>query len=694
MRITSLPCLLWGLAVSAALCQDAEPEQESASVVSPRAFGCGSLQTVACSPDGRLCATGGSAGAFLWDLASGRLVRRVTDQTSTVDCLRFSPDGRWLLTGSAFTPARVVEVASGRTIRELGSPASQAVWSPDGSQVLTLAHQHLPILTDLRSGDAHPISTNQVALGARAAFSDDGRLLAFATPAAVRLLYLDETSQVERAQPVKGTRGKVLALAFRPVTQDFLLCLEDGSMFQLTPSPEENALVRLGSLGLRGWASMTLQADGSRLLVKENGRNGGRMTVWQPAGRERLAGFTNVFWDGHLQTAATWSRTREAWVPGTGQLLTADRDHQVRLWDPASGEVVRTLGHHAERERPMAVSRDGKRVLTLDRQLGFSQCLFAWDLASGERVSTLGDKTLLTNAATVTNIVSVTLSDDGRHAAVGYESGLVQLWEVETGTWLRSIEASPRPTAQPSRFGQLSRTRFPSRPRSVADLVFLPSEGQLLVAFDDARVMLCDWRTSEVLKEIHPRGREDPRYGRVPPLRVSLVRAPDGSRVAVNIRKLDQAWISVCDVKTGSLLTTLRPAETVTHDLTVAYEGTGNRVVVAWHSPQLTLTRWSVRPTGQLSRCEATIFPAVQTAFHEQGTRLLVAAGNRLMDLDSRSGEVLHDTELQRSIETLIPLEDSGVFLIADGRGITTLMEWAGDNGGPGRRDGAIEDVQ
>ena len=41
-----------------------------------RTFGLGTLEAVAYSPDGRYIATCGSAGAFLWEVATGHWVRK------------------------------------------------------------------------------------------------------------------------------------------------------------------------------------------------------------------------------------------------------------------------------------------------------------------------------------------------------------------------------------------------------------------------------------------------------------------------------------------------------------------------------------------------------------------------------------------------------------------------------------------
>src|SRR5260370_2760672 len=77
------------------------------------------VDSVAISPDGRWVLTGGTDGIALWEVATGREIRRLEGHA-----VAFSRDGRWALTGSYDKTARVSEVATGREVRRLGGHAS------------------------------------------------------------------------------------------------------------------------------------------------------------------------------------------------------------------------------------------------------------------------------------------------------------------------------------------------------------------------------------------------------------------------------------------------------------------------------------------------------------------------------------------------------------------------------------------
>src|ERR1017187_7127454 len=71
------------------------------------------VMSVAFSPDGRWALTGSSdKTARVWEVATGKEVRRFDGHSDSVTSVAFSPDGRWALTGSHDQTARVWEVRS------------------------------------------------------------------------------------------------------------------------------------------------------------------------------------------------------------------------------------------------------------------------------------------------------------------------------------------------------------------------------------------------------------------------------------------------------------------------------------------------------------------------------------------------------------------------------------------------------
>lgn len=78
-----------------------------------RRFGLGTFKSTAYSPDGKHIVTCGGAGAFLWDVETGEVVREFIGHTSPVNSVVFSSDGTRVLTGSSDGTVRLWDVSTG-----------------------------------------------------------------------------------------------------------------------------------------------------------------------------------------------------------------------------------------------------------------------------------------------------------------------------------------------------------------------------------------------------------------------------------------------------------------------------------------------------------------------------------------------------------------------------------------------------
>src|ERR1700676_5387073 len=75
------------------------------------------INAVACSPDGRLIASGGTDNTVkVWDQQSGLELRSLQGHTNAVQAIAFSPDGRLLATAGTDRQILVWEVATGRML--------------------------------------------------------------------------------------------------------------------------------------------------------------------------------------------------------------------------------------------------------------------------------------------------------------------------------------------------------------------------------------------------------------------------------------------------------------------------------------------------------------------------------------------------------------------------------------------------
>jgi WD40 repeat protein len=104
-----------------------------------RAFDDQSVSSVAFSPDGAHILAGDRRAAKLWDMATGRLIRRFEGGAESVTPIAFSPDGKSMLSGGVST-AKLWDLATGQLIRVFNGHTNwidAVAVSPDGTQLLS-----------------------------------------------------------------------------------------------------------------------------------------------------------------------------------------------------------------------------------------------------------------------------------------------------------------------------------------------------------------------------------------------------------------------------------------------------------------------------------------------------------------------------------------------------------------------------
>src|SRR5581483_7427693 len=163
----------------------------------------GLLWAVAFAPGEDVLTVGGSD-ARLWDLKTGK-ERMSFSPHGAVASARFSPDGKWVVTGSWDNSAKVWDIAAGRAIMKLeGGHAgfvNSAVFSPDGKYVLTAGEDGKAVLWNVRNGDQAVIERTMDAHQDRvrfASFSRDGQWIVTASADKTAKLWNAATGELVR----------------------------------------------------------------------------------------------------------------------------------------------------------------------------------------------------------------------------------------------------------------------------------------------------------------------------------------------------------------------------------------------------------------------------------------------------------------------------------------------------------------
>jgi WD40 repeat protein len=374
-----------------------------------------SNHSVAFSPDGKYVLTGSDDGTpRLWDTATGTLVRTFSGHTNIVRSVAFSPDGKYVLTGSLDGTARLWDTATGDEVRSFGSSSwiLSVAFSPDGKYVLTGSTAEAK-LWDAATGTEVNTYSGDANASVSAAFSPDGKFLLTVSLSQSSARLWDVASGA-LVRTYSGHTDTVTAVAFSP-NGDYVLT---GSLDRTAKlwDASGNAQVRsfIGHTGII--ESVAFSPDGKFVLT---GSDDQTAKLWDAASAALLRTFS-----GHNGEVLS-----VAFSPDGKYILTGSADATAKLWEVATGTVMHTF-RLAREVASVAFSPDGKYVLT-----GSGDRIAAlWDAATGEQVRILRGHTQ--------SITGVAFSPDGKYILTGSADWDAKLWDTATGTELRTFKGS------------------------------------------------------------------------------------------------------------------------------------------------------------------------------------------------------------------------------------------------------------
>jgi len=341
-------------------------------------YGLGDVRCGACSVDGCYVLTGGSAGAFLWEVATGRLVRTFVAQEGHVGSLAFSPDGKKIatLSLSSYVPARIWDTSNGSLLATISEPDDEfrcLAFSPDGTKILTGTAGRKARLWNAANGALLRTICQNLDWIESVAFSPDGT--------------------------------KVLIGYYWTEAQ--LWNVADGVFIRsfLTESDYEKALV-------------AFSPDGNRVLCA--GKTGGSSPVYDTRVWNASNGNLLFTVSGHVKpiTAAMFS-------PDGTTILTGSSDGVVKIRNATSGTLIRTLTLTTATANLLALSPDGTKVLTASNDLTVN----LWRISDGALLRTFSGHRVVG--------AHVTVSPDGRRVLTGSV-----LWNASNATILRTFSGS------------------------------------------------------------------------------------------------------------------------------------------------------------------------------------------------------------------------------------------------------------
>ncbi len=318
------------------------------------------IASIAFSPDGKYVLTGSwDHTAKLWDLAGHELLT-FSGHEGPVLSVAFSPDGQYILTGSEDATAKLWDL-SGHTLRSLSGHDSwvfSVAFSPDGQAIITGSRDRTAKIWSLA-----------------------GRLL----------------------QTLAGHDNPVLSVAFSPNGQQALTGISNNTA-KLWDIKTGTVIQQFS--GHNGPVeAVAFSPDGQKILTGSNDKTA---KLWETSSGKALQDFV-----GH--TEPVW---QAIFSPDGQQVLTSSGDYTAKRWDLNTGQMLQNYAGHAAPVRAAAFSPNGQQLLTGCKD-GTAKL---WDLQGREL------RTFLSHAATVE---SVAYSPDSQHIMAGSNDGTARVWDMQ-----------------------------------------------------------------------------------------------------------------------------------------------------------------------------------------------------------------------------------------------------------------------
>jgi WD40 repeat protein/energy-coupling factor transporter ATP-binding protein EcfA2 len=150
-------------------------------------------------------------------------------------------------------------------------------------------------------------------------------------------------------------------------------------------------------------------------------------------------------------------------------LASGSADNTVKLWNPSTGEEIKTLTGHTDKVNGVSFSPDGKILASASDD----KTVKLWNISTGEEIKTLTGHTHW--------VKSITFSPDGKMLASASADNTVKLWDTST---LKEIKTLSGHTD------------------SVNDVRFSPDGKMLASASGDKTVKLWDISTRTLIKTL------------------------------------------------------------------------------------------------------------------------------------------------------------------------------------------------
>jgi WD40 repeat protein len=373
------------------------------------------IYALAFAPDGKALATASfDETVRLWDVASGKELRRFRGHTGYIAGVGFLPDGEGLVSAGWDKTIRFWDVETGKETSRINCPTNVVALAvcPRGRFLAVGGNDHTVRLYKVTTGrQVHLLEGHEDAV-TRLSFSPDGKYLVSGVErrsGPARLWDVEtgrEVRRIEKRNPRLVQAMKVFA--FVPGGKDLATWDEGQLIFRSIASGKVNHRLNVGGT----IESVAFSPDGRRVAV---GRSPSTLLLDARTGE-------------HLHDLARREEGSLVAFSPDGKILAEAAGTGVDLWDGATGAKLPQSAGPARKAYRLRFSPDGKRLAAIEENN-----VRVWDAATGKEQRCF-------HARGADRVSDIAFRPNGKELAAATSNRRVVLWDVNTGALTRQFD--------------------------------------------------------------------------------------------------------------------------------------------------------------------------------------------------------------------------------------------------------------
>ena len=519
------------------------------------------IKSVCYSPDGKYIASGSDDKTVkIWEVETGRKLRTLGGHSDDVNSVCYSPDGKYTAS-SSWDSIKLWEVATGECIKTLSGNggAYSLCYSPDGRYVASGSWDKTIKLWDVASGECIKVFAGHTDRINSVCYSPNGKYIVSGSKD--KTIKLWEVATGECIKTLAGHTDRINSVCYSPDGKYIVSGSEDKTI-KLWEAATGECIKTLSEHTSPVYA-VAYSLDGKTVA---SGSLDYTIKLWEVASGNCVK-----------TLKAKMVVTSLSYSPDGAYLASSFWDNEIKLWDIATEKCIKTFGGHTNSVSSVAYSFDGKYLAT-----GSADGVKLWNVTTGEHIKKLNGQG------------NVVYSPDGKYIA-SRTSKVVNLSEVATGECIK---------------------RFEGHTDTIYSVAYSPDGKYITSGSEDKTIKLWKVATGECVKTFE--GHTDTVY--------SIAYSPDGKYVASGSK---DETINIWEVASGKCIKTL--IGHTSYVTSIAYSPNGK--YIASSSLDDTIKIWKVVTGECVKTLEGHTGPVEYVSYSRDGTYLASGSWDRTIKL-------------------------------------------------------------